>query len=148
MKRSLAVVCALVVALVLVPMAVAGNGNGNGGNGNANGKKKFQLNGVVVSADTATGSLVVLVKRGSKAVKPYRGKELTLLVDPEARFVDRSGGDSGADPVTLTLADLVAGTRVHLGGRIDRTDPANPVFIARKVLVKRFPEVVPPEPTP
>jgi hypothetical protein len=151
MKRSIAVVCMLVVALVIVPMALAGNGNGHGNLGGhawAHGKAKFQLNGVVVSADPATGSLVVKVKSGSKTVKQFRGQELTLLVDPEARFVDGTADDSGEASATLTLADLVAGARVHLGGRIDRTDPANPVFVARKVIVQRWPAVVAPEPSP
>ena len=147
MKRSIAVVCMLVVVLVMVPIALAGNGNG-GGHAWGHGKAKFQLNGVVVSADPATGALVVKVKCGNKPVKQFRGLELTLLVDPEARFVDGVADDTGAVPAVLTLADLVAGTRVHLGGRIDFTDPANPVFVAMKVIVQRWPAVVPPEPTP
>jgi hypothetical protein len=142
-KRSLAVVCALVVVLVLVPLALAGNGGGN-----AHGKKKFQLNGVVVSGDSAGGSLVVLVKRGSKTVKLFRGKELTLRVDAEARIVAHPGDDS-EEPVVLTLADLVAGMRVHVGGRIDRTDPANPVFIAKRIIVKPAPQTTTsPSPSP
>ena len=151
MKRSIAVVCMLVVVLVMAPLALAGNGNGGGnGNGHAwgHGKAKFQLNGVVVSADPATGSLVVMVNSGSKTVKQFRGQELPLLVDPEARYVDGTADDDADDDaVTLTLADLVAGTRVHLGGRIDRTDLVNPVFTARKVIVQCWPTVVPPDPT-
>jgi len=149
MKRSIAVMCMLVVVLVMVPMALAGNGNGNGsGHAWSHGKAKFQLNGVVVSADPATGALVVKVKCGSKTVKQFRGQELPLLVDPEARYVDGTADDDADGvPATLTLADLVAGTRVHLGGRIDRTDPVNPVFTARKVIVQCLPAVVPPDPT-
>lgn len=149
MKKALALVCALVVTLVLVPLAVAGDGNG-GGHGRGHGKNKFQLNGKVVSFDAAGGSLVVIVKSGSKTVKSYRGQELPLVVDPAARVVDSTGDEASGDtdaPGTLDM--LVADARVHLGGRIDRTDPANPVFIATKVIIQWLPEVVPePEPAP
>jgi hypothetical protein len=145
-RRPLALVIVLIVVLVAVPLALAGGGAGGGGH--AYGKSKFQLNGRVVSVDAETGSLVVLVKCGSRTVKPFRGLELTLVVDPEARIKDGPASEEADEAVLLTLADLVEGARVHVGGRIDRTDPANPVYVARKIIVQRWPEVVPTEPTP
>lgn len=146
MRRPLAVVIALIIVLVAVPLALAGSGAGGGGH--AYGKSKFQLNGRVVSADADAGSIVVLVKSGSRTVKAFRTLELPLVVDPEARIKDGPASEEAGEAVLLTLADLVAGARVHVGGRIDRTDPANPVFVARKIIVQRWPEVVPPEPEP
>jgi hypothetical protein len=151
MKKWLAIAAVLVLILAIAPLALAGGGNGHGhghgnghGNGHANGHGKFQLNGTVVSADAATGSLVVTVKCGSKPVKQFRGLDLTLVVAPDARMID----GTGETDVAITVADLVAGARVHVGGRIDRTDPANPVFVATKVIVQRWPAVEPtPDPT-
>lgn len=146
MKRTLALLAALAVVLVLVPLALAGNGHGNS-HGWAHGKSKFQLNGRLVSVDPGTGTLVVLVRTGSKTVKSFRGQELSLVVAPDARIVD----GSAEEDATITLADIVPDCRVHVGGRIDLTDPANPVFVAGKIIVQRWPAVAPeptPEPTP
>ena len=155
MKRSLAVVTVLAVVLIAVPLALAGSGNGGngggtggGGHGCAWGHAKFQLNGKIVSVDPVAGSLIVRVKCGSRTVKPFRGLELPLVVAPDARFVDSTADDESDAAVPPTIADLVADARVHVGGRIDRTDPATPVFVARKIVVQRWPAVAPPEPTP
>jgi hypothetical protein len=163
MKRTLAIVVVLIVALAVVPLALASNGKGKHGkahhkhgkahhkHGKAHGKNTFQLNGVVVSVvppgDPEPGSLTVTVKSGSKTVKAWRGLDLTLIVTPNARFVDSTADDcdEATDPATppLTVADLVPGARVHLGGTIDRTvDPW--VFTATKVILQSLPEVVPP----
>jgi len=152
MKRPLAMVTVLAVVLVAVPLALAGGGNGGGTGGGGHGwtwgHAKFQLNGTIVSVDPITGALVVKVKCGSRTVKPFRGQELPLVVDSEARIRDAAAADEDGEPVLLTVADLVAGARVHVGGRIDRTDPADPVFVARKIIVQRWPAVVPPTPEP
>jgi hypothetical protein len=125
----------------LVPLALAGNGKGQS-KGHGWGHGKFQLQGTVVSADPATSTLVVLVKAGSKQVKSYRGLELTLTVAAGARiFADNS---DTAPP--LTLADVFPGAVVHVGGTIDRTDPAAPVYLAGKVIVQQ--QGVAPTPTP
>lgn len=144
MRRPLAVAIVLILVLVAVPLALAGTGGG----GHAYGKSKFQLNGTIVPGDAEDGSLVVLVKSGTRTVKAFRGLELPLVVDPEARIKDGPASEEAGEAVLLTPADLVAGARIHVGGRIDRTDPANPVFVARRIIVQRWPEVVPPEPMP
>jgi hypothetical protein len=160
MKRSSALIVVLIVALAFVPMAFAagkgkGHGKGHGAvHGKAKGKNKFQLNGVVFSADTTGGSLVVTVKSGSKTVKAFRGLQLPVLIAPNARFVDATSADDGTaddatapSPAPLTLADLVTGARVHLGGTIDRTDQTNPVFTATKIILQALPFATP-TPTP
>ena len=178
MKRTLALVAVLVAALTVSPTALAGGHakgkthkkphHAKAAKAKARGRNKFQLNGTVVSLDTtatdgAAGSLTVTVKTGTKTVRAYRGQELTVLVAQNARFVDATpdaddttatadaSGATTTDPVTppaLTLVDLVAGARVHLGGVIDRTGPAHPVLIARKVILQRLPDTAPPEPAP
>jgi hypothetical protein len=146
MKRTIAIVVVLIVALAVVPLALASNGKGK--HGKAHGKNKFQLNGVVVSVvlpvDTEPGSLTVIVKSGSKTVKAFRGLPLTLIVAPNARFVDATAdeSDEATDatlaPLTLADLDLVEGARVHLGGKIDRNaEPA--VFTATKVILQSLP---------
>ena len=169
MKRTVAIVVVLIVALAVAPLALASNGKGKHGkahdkhgkahdkHGKAHGKNKFQLNGVVVSAvlpgEAEPGSLTVIVKSGSKTVKAWRNqplKPLTLTVAPNARFVDATADESDeatdATAAPLTLADLhlVEGARVHLGGTIDRkVDPW--VFTATKVILQSLPAVVLPD---
>ncbi len=141
MKRWFVVAAVAAPILALVPLALAGNGKGQS-KGHGWGHGKFQLQGTVVSADPATSTLVVLVKAGSKQVKSYRGLELTLTVAAGARiFADNS---DTAPP--LTLADVFPGAVVHVGGTIDRTDPAAPVYLAGKVIVQQ--QGVAPTPTP
>ena len=148
MKRTIAIVVVLIVALAVVPLALASNGKGK--HGKAHGKNKFQLNGVVVSVvpqgETEPGSLIVTVKSGSKTVKAWRGEPLTLIVAPNARFVDSTADESDeateATAPPLTLADLVPGARVHLGGKIDRSKEPM-VFTATKVILQSLPEVLP-----
>ena len=153
MKRTVAIVVVLIVALAVAPLALASNGKGK--HGKAHGKNKFQLNGVVVSVvlpgETEPGSLTVTVKSGSKTVKAWRNqplKPLTLVVALDARFVDSTADESDeatdATAAPLTLADLVPGARVHLGGTIDRkVDPW--VFTATKVILQSLPAVVLPD---
>ena len=162
MKRTVAIVVVLIVALAVAPLALASNGKGKHGkahdkHGKAHGKNKFQLNGVVVSVvlpgEAEPGSLTVTVKSGSKTVKAWRNqplKPLTLTVAPNARFVDATAdeSDEATDatlaPLTLADLDLVEGARVHLGGKIDRNaEPA--VFTATKVILQSLPEVVLPD---
>ena len=97
-----------------------------------NGGSKFQLEGVVVSFDAATQTLVVTVKSGSKTIKAFRGLPLTIIVAADARMVD---GSSESGP-GLTAEALTAGSKVHVGGVIDRTDPAAAVFTATKVILQ------------
>ena len=164
MKKWLSVALALTAAFALAaaPFALAGNGHGtvkvHGAKRTTNhpvkGKSKFQCEAVVVSVDAASGSLLVTVKSGSRTVKDYRGQQLVVQVAPDARLIDGTA-DEAADPTgdgapaPLTLDMLVAGAKVHLGGVIDRTDPAAPVFVAHKVILQKLPAVAPtPAPTP
>ena len=101
---------------------------GGRGRGGGKGKLKFALVGTVVAVDGATG-LTVKVKAGNKPVKPWRGKDLPLVVDSAARV--RVVTAEGCTPVAL--ADVPVGARVKVRGRVDRADPANLLYVALDV---------------
>ena len=136
MKRWSVAVLVVVIVLAVVPLAAAGSGGGL-----AKVKSKFNLVGTVVAADATTGSLTVRVKAGTKTVKAFRGVDLALVVDPAARV--RLVTADGC--VAALLSDLTVGAKVKVRGRIDRTDPVVPVYIALCVKAKA---PVAPEPTP
>jgi len=144
MKRWLIALTALaVLSLALVPLALAA-GHGKPAAkphpGAAKVHVKFQCEATVVSVDatTAPAMLVVTVKSGSKTIKAYRHQQITVQADPAAKLIDAT-----VDPAaTLTLDQLVAGAKVHLGGTIDRSsDPAT--FTAKKVILQKLPAPAP-----
>jgi hypothetical protein len=137
MKRWLIALAALaVLSLAGVPLALAG-GHGTPPDkphpGAAKGKVKFECEATVIAC--AGQSLEVTVTAGSKTVKAYRGKKITVQVDPKAKLINAT-----IDPsVALTLDRVVAGAKVHLGGTIDRkTDPDT--FTATKVILQKLPK--------
>jgi len=137
-KRMIPLVLIIALAMVLVPLATAGGG---GGGGKQQGKSKFNLVGTLKAVDAEGGAITVTVKSGTKTVKPYRGLDLTLVVDPSARIrVVTADGCVKAVP-----ADLPLETKVKVRGTIDRTDPAAPLYRAKDVKVKA---PVEPEPEP
>jgi len=135
MKKWLIVLTALAaLALLAAPLTLAA-GHGDPKTGKAKGKAKFQCQAKVVSVDAATGVIVVSVKNGSKAMKAYRGKQITLQIDPKAKLVNAT-----VDPsVPLTLDELVPDAKVGIGGTIDRSQPDAPVFTATRIVLKRLP---------
>jgi hypothetical protein len=103
----------------------------------AKGKNKFQCEAQIVSDDGAV--LVVMVKSGSATLRAFRGGELTLSIAATAKLVV---GGSAADG-SFTLSNLPAGAIVHVGGTIDKTDPAAPVYVATKIILQRLPQTTP-----
>ena len=139
MKRWMVAALVFALALAVVPLAAAANG------GFAHGKSKFNLVGTTAAVDADAGTLVVMVKAGTRTVKAFRGAELGLSVDPQAkiRLVTADGC------VVATLAEIPVGVKVKVRGRIDRTDPANLVFVATFVKAKGAPAPAPSvEPSP
>jgi len=137
MKRWPMVLTALaVLALACVPLALAaGHGKplDKAHPDAAKGKVKFECEATVGAS--AGQSLEVTVTAGSKTVKAYRGKRVVVQVDPKAKLINAT-----VDPsVPLTLGQLVAGAKVHLGGTIDKkTDPDT--FTATKVVLQKLPK--------
>ena len=137
MKRWPTVLTALaVLSLACVPLALAaghGKPQDKPGSGAAKGKVKFECEATVIAS--AGQSLEVTVTAGSKTVKAYRGKKITVQVDTKAKLINAT-----VDPsVPLALDQFVAGAKVHLGGITDKkTDPDT--FTATKVVLQKLPK--------
>lgn len=129
MKRWLVVLFVAVLALAFAAPALAGVQTSHGLRCDIS---KFRLSGTVVSVNVTAASMVVKVKCGSRPVRPWRGKELTVRVPPRARIIGRVDRKL----VRLTLSDIVAGCRVHVYGHVHRTQKADPVFVAKRVNVR------------
>lgn len=137
MKRWLIALAALaLLSMACVPLALAA-GHGKPQDkphpDAAKGKVKFQCEATVIAS--AGQSLEVTVTSGSKTIKAYRGKQITVQIDPKAKLINATGDHS----VPVTLDQLVTGAKVHLGGAIDKsTDPAT--FTATKVIIQKLPK--------
>jgi hypothetical protein len=152
MRKWLPLAIGLALLLAFTPFALAaGNGKAHAAHkaahthaqGKAKGKNKFQCEAVVVSVVDVNSALVVDVKSGSKTVKAFRGKELPLSVAATAKLTTDTGSTQG----TFVLGDLQPGALVHVGGTIDRTNPAAPTYVATKLILQRLPQSTP-SPTP
>jgi hypothetical protein len=133
MKRWLMALTALaILSLACVPLALAagyGKPQDKPHPNAAKGKVKFECEATVIAS--AGQSLEVTITAGSKTVKAYRGKKITVQVDPKAKLINAT-----VDPsVPLTLDQLVAGAKVHLGGTIDKNK-----FTATKVILQKLPK--------
>ena len=88
--------------------------------------RHFMAQATVTSVDVAAMTLTANVVKGNRPLKPSIGKDATFTVGDCAVIVK-----IGEDDVTeLDLGDLVAGDRVLVTGRVDRTNPDAPVFKA------------------
>jgi hypothetical protein len=134
-RAGVVLTVALVTALLVVPLAMGQGGSGkNNGKPQAKGKSKFELNGTVTTAASG-GIIVVKVKSGTKTVKAYLRTDLELTIDEKAKLVDGTGDES----VPTTIDAFVEGSKVHVGGVINRDDPKNPEFIAKRLILQKLP---------
>jgi hypothetical protein len=85
----------------------------------------------------------VNVKAGSKPVKAFRGKDLSLVVDPGARL--RIVSAEGCKTATLAQVRALPGANVKVRGRVDGSNPASLVFVALDVKARAAAD---PEPSP
>ena len=103
---------------------------------------KFQSNATIVSTDEATGTFVVKVKTMSRAwhgwrqMRSLRGDEITIVTTEATRFYKRQLGEDGSvgPVVEATFAELVAGNRVHIGGRVVAAEDGSIEFRALRVV--------------
>jgi hypothetical protein len=110
-----------------------GHAQGKPHHGQAKGKVTFKCEAKVVSAEAASGILVVTVKSGSTPIKAYRGTQIKVQVDPEPSLINAS-----VDPsVSLTLDQLVPDAQVYLSGAVDRSTPDTPAFTATRSSSRR-----------
>jgi len=140
MKQWPLVLAALaVLSLACVPLALAASHGKPQDKPHPDAAKahvKFQCEATVFAdASSADATVTVTVRSGSKTIKAYRGKQITVQVDAKAKLINAT-----VDPsVALTLDQLVAGAKVHLGGTIDKkTDPDT--FTVTKVILQKLPK--------
>jgi hypothetical protein len=121
-----------IVALVLVAVAAPAMAKPPAGT-----KVKmvpFEAQGTVVAtstaSDVASATVTVAVLHGSHPVKDYIGKTVPFVVADSARIV--KVGKKGMKKIGLD--GLAAGDRVHLLGRLDRSDPTAPVLKVTYIL--------------
>jgi hypothetical protein len=163
MKKLIATVSVLALALVLAPAALAaggtcdGTGPGGGGagggagggtctgagNGAGNGAGtqtqprvrtiKYSLNGVVQAVDGDASTVSALVKQSNRSARAYKGKIVTLTVTATTTLSQRT---VDGELVVITLADLKSGDRITSVGTLDKSDPAAPILTAQRITLR------------
>ena len=89
--------------------------------------KWFAVRGPIKAVDTAAGKLVLHARLVTRGLSDVVGTDVSFKVAPDARIITWRDGVRTA----LTLDGVVAGDRALAQGRIDRSDPAGPVFTIR-----------------
>jgi hypothetical protein len=130
MKKLTLAAVVLALALLLVPVAFAANGNGQGARAH---NVKYSLNGIVQAVDPDAGTISVLVKQSNRHARAYKGTVVSLTVTTTTKLYQRT---VDGELVAITLADYQADDRVQSIGKLDRTDPAAPVFTALRVTLR------------
>ena len=92
--------------------------------------RPFMAQATVTAVDVSAKTLTAKVLKGNRQMKTSIGKDVTFAVGDSAVIVKI--GEQGA--TTISLGALVAGDRVLVAGRVDRTNPAMPVFKAWLVI--------------
>lgn len=87
----------------------------------------FACRGPVRAVDAGAGTMLVKLRRVTRALGDQLGGELLCRVAPDARIVTWQG----AVPLALGLADIAVNDVVTAQGTIDRTDPTTPVYTIR-----------------
>jgi hypothetical protein len=125
MKKLVVALVALAVVLAIVVPAVARPTHATGP------AAGFTAKGPVQNVIRSAGALRMHVDVGSRAVRPFIGGSLAVRVGDRARILK----------VTDGVARLIRLTAVHRGdlvvvcGRVDRSQPRSPVFIAQTIKV-------------
>jgi hypothetical protein len=118
MKRTYAILLALVMLAVTIIPALAAPEAGQGPRGT------FALVGNITAI--GANSVTVKVVSGNNLIKPYVGKELTVTVTASTRYLLKNNGVVTA----ITFGDLKVGQAVSINGAA-----ANNVWTANRVTV-------------
>ena len=129
-RRPAARIALLAAAVALLALMVAGPVVARAAAPPKAKARPFTARATVTSVDVSARTLTAKVIRGDRPMKTSIGKDVTFAVGDAAVIVRI--GEEGA--TTIGLGDLVAGDRVLVKGRVDRTDPAAPVFRARLII--------------
>ena len=137
MKKLLIAGAIALVALALVASALAANGpklspatSTTAGAPPAT----FSLTGKAERVFTTASALTVHVRLGSAGVRPYIGRHLTLRVAAKASILSVNEGIAHV----IALKAVKAGDHVEIEGRIDRSSPAAPVYVAMLIKVRHW----------
>jgi hypothetical protein len=125
-KKLLIVGAIGLVALALVASAVATTP--------ASHPSTFAATGKVERVFTTAAALKVHVRLGSAGVRPYIGRDLTMRVSAKATILSINEGVAHL----IKLKGIKVGDRVEIDGRIDRSTPAAPVYVARLIKVRHW----------
>jgi hypothetical protein len=93
---------------------------------------EFTAAGKAKAVDTANGKLVMRVQLASAGVAHFLGEDMTLTVTPRTQVLLRQGLGFKA----IELADIVLEDHVRAVGLIDRSDPGDPAYVARRLIVR------------
>lgn len=129
-RRPAARIALLATAVALLALTVAGPAVAQSAASPKAKARPFLCLATVTSVDVTAETLTAKVVKGNRAMKPSIGQDVTFAVGDSAVIVRIS--KEGA--TTITLGDLVAGDRVLITGRVDRTNPDAPVFKAWLIL--------------
>jgi hypothetical protein len=91
----------------------------------------FTASGQVQDVIRSAGALRIHVDSGSRGVNRFIGGSLVVRVASQARILMVSDGIASLG----TLSDIRVGDQVVVGGRIDRSQPSSPVYVAQNVRV-------------
>lgn len=149
-KSFVLAIVTLIALVVVVPFTLAAAGSGGTAVKPPVKSKPFLAKGTVVAVDATAGTLLVTVAKGSHNVKPLVGTDVTFTLAAASHIFARTIGPNGRVHLNpATLADVTVGSKVNINGRVDRTDPSAPVYVARHIVARLAPAPIPsPEPSP
>ena len=99
--------------------------------------RHFTAQATVTAVNVAAKTLTATVVKGNRPMKPSIGKDVTFAVG-DATVLVKVGKDGAT---TIALGGLVAGDRVLVTGRVDRTNPDAPLFNAW-LIIDRGPKLL------
>ena len=91
----------------------------------------YTASGTVQQVIRSAGALRMHVDAGSQAVKPFIGGSLVVRVASQARILRVTDGIARL----IDLSDMRTGDQVVVSGRIDRSQPRFPVYVAQTIRV-------------
>ena len=131
-RRPLATTLALAAALLV--LSVAGPAAAKDSAAVKAKARPFTCVAVVTAVNAQGNTITATVKKGSRTLKDFRGKDVTFAVDTKAIIFKVGDGV----PAQIALSAVVPGDRVHLSGRADLTNASAPAFTTRLVIDRGF----------
>ena len=91
----------------------------------------FAAQTLVTSVDTSAGTVTAKLVRANRPLKSLVGSDVTFTLGEKTLIVKL---EKEAGPSLITLADIAAGDRLLIHGRVDRSDASAPVYRAFMLL--------------